>query len=201
MINKTAYIIVLLILLTACSSIDLGYFQDARNAFKRNEIIVTDTFKENLVYSFIKVSNKKNDAIFVLSNISEDGVYEWIGSNFESIKTKEGLIVNTKGLESDIKFFSTNFSLFNSTVVQTQVNLSNPDLTYTDITLELKKSMAKDSHLNAASKIITLEYRRIFPNIGMSSKDIYIYKNGRIFSSKQRINPLKEPIEIFFYFQ
>ena len=32
------------------------------------------------------------------SNIDQFGVHEWIGSNYESIKTKDGLIIETKGL-------------------------------------------------------------------------------------------------------
>ena len=49
--------------------------------------------------------------MFVLSNIDQFGVYEWIGSNYESIKTKDGLIIETKGLRSDIKFYSYDISI------------------------------------------------------------------------------------------
>ena len=128
-------------------------------------------------------------------------MYEWIGSNYESIKTKEGLIIETQGLESDIEFFSTDFSLFNKAAFKTQVNLYNPDLIFTDITFEPIKSVMKGASIDQDLKMLTLEYKRIFPNIGMSSKDIYIYEDSIIFYTKQKINPLKEPLEIFFYFQ
>ena len=93
------------IFFTSCASIDYGYFNDLKNYYSKNKILIDESFISKQDYSFIKVSNSKNDAVFILSNIDQFGVYEWIGSNYESIKTKDGLIIETKGLLSDIKFY------------------------------------------------------------------------------------------------
>ena len=84
---------------TYCASIDYSYFNDLKNYYAKNEILIDESFISKQDYSFIKVSNAKNDAVFVLSNIDQFGVYEWIGSNYESIRTKDGLLIETKGLQ------------------------------------------------------------------------------------------------------
>jgi hypothetical protein len=45
------------------------------------------------------------------------------------------------------------------------------------------------------------EYTRIVPEIGWKSKDSYIFKDGVIHRSMQKINPLLDPLKIDFYFK
>jgi hypothetical protein len=90
------YIFISLITISSCASINYSYFSDFKNALSKNEIIVDQVFIDSQDFSFIKVSNTKNDAIFVLSSISPEGIYKWVGSNFEIIKTKGGLILETR---------------------------------------------------------------------------------------------------------
>ena len=124
------------IFFNSCSSIDYSYFEDLKNYYSKNKILVDQSFIDKQDYSFIKVSNKKNDAIFILSKIDQFGVHEWIGSNYESIKTKDGLIIETKGLRSDIKFYSYDISILGKTLsFDSQIDLYNPDLIFANITL------------------------------------------------------------------
>ena len=124
------------IFFTSCASIDYSYFKDLKNYYSKNKILVDQSFIDKQDYSFIKVSNSKNDAVFILSNIDQFGVYEWIGSNYESIKTKDGLIIETKGLQSDIKFYSYDISILEKALsFHSQIDLYNPDLIFADITL------------------------------------------------------------------
>ena len=102
---------------TSCASIDYSYFNDLKNYYSKNKILIDESFISKQDYSFIKVSNSKNDAVFILSNIDQFGVHEWIGSNYESIKTKDGLIIETKGLRSDIKFYSYDISIISPSLV------------------------------------------------------------------------------------
>ena len=188
------------ILCTSCTSIDYSYLNDLKNYYSKNRILVDQSFIDELDYSFIKVSNKKNDAIFVLSSVDQFGVYEWIGSNSETIKTKDGLIVETEGLQSDIKFYSNNFlisekiSSFNS-----QIDLYNPDLIFANITL---RRNSKTTYRNSeGNEMNVFQYTRIVPEIGWKAKESYIFKDGVIFKSVQQINPMLDSLEIFFYFK
>ena len=188
------------IFFTSCASIDYSYFNDLRNVFSKNKILVDQSFIEKQDYSFIKVSNSKNDAVFILSNIDQFGVYEWIGSNYESIKTKDGLIIETKGLQSDIKFYSYDISILEkASSFSSQIDLYNPDLIYADITLRKNSSTAyKNSNGNEMN---VFQYTRIVPEIGWMAKESYTFKDGVIYRSIQQINPMLDPLEINFYFK
>ena len=188
------------ILCTSCASIDYSYFKDLKNYYSKNEILVDQSFIDKQDYSFIKVSNKKNDAIFILSNIDQFGVYEWIGSNYETIKTKDGLIVETKGLRSDIKFYSYDISILEKTSsFDSHIDLYNPDLIFTNIAL---RRDSKTSYRNSKENEITVfQYTRIVPEIGWKAKESYTFKDGVIYKSIQQINPMLDSLEINFYFK
>ena len=188
------------ILCTSCASIDYSYFKDLKSYYSKNKILVDQSFIEKQDYSFIKVSNKKNDAIFILSNIDEFGVHEWIGSNYESIKTKDGLIVETKGLRSDIKFYAYDISILDKTSsFDSQIDLYNPDLVFANITL---RRDSKTSYRNRkGNEMNVFQYTRIVPEIGWEAKESYTFKDGVIYKSIQQINPMLEPLEIKFYFK
>jgi hypothetical protein len=189
--------LIISILCTSCASIDYSYFKDFKNYYSKNKILIDQSFIDKQDYSFIKVSNKKNDAIFILSNIDQFGVYEWIGRNYESIKTKDGLIVETKGLQSDIKFHSYDISILNISIFNSQVDLYNPDLIFSNIIL--RKNSETTYRNNEGKEMTVFKYTRIVPEIGWKAKDSYIYKDGMIYQSIQQINPLLDPLEINFY--
>lgn len=185
---------------TSCSSLDYSYFGDLKNYYSKNRIVVDQPFIDEKNYSFMKVSNSKNDAIFVLSTINDLGIYEWIGSNNESIKTKDGLIIETKGMRSDIKFYSYDISILEITSsFKSQINLYNPDLIFANITIRRDSST---SYINSeGSELNVLKYTRIVPEIGWKAKESYIFKDGVIYKSVQQINPMLEPLELTFYFK
>jgi hypothetical protein len=188
------------IFFNSCSSIDYSYFADLKNYYSKNKILVDQSFIDKQDYSFIKVSNKKNDAVFVLSKIDQFGVHEWIGSNFESIKTKDGLIIETKGLRSDIKFYSYDISILEKTLsFNSQIDLYNPDLIFANITL---RRNSKTTYQNSqGNEMNVFQYTRIVPEIGWKAKESYTFKDGVIYKSIQQINPMLEPLEINFYFK
>jgi len=188
------------IFFNSCSSIDYSYFEDLKNYYSKNKILVDQSFKDKQDYSFIKVSNKKNDAIFILSNIDQFGVYEWIVSNYESIKTKAGLIIETKGLQSDIKFYSYDISILGKTLsFDSQIDLYNPDLIFADITL---RRNSQNTYKNSqGNEMNVFQYTRIVPEIGWKAKESYTFKDGVIYKSIQQINPMLDPLEINFYFK
>ena len=188
------------IFFNSCSSIDYSYFADLKNYYSKNKILVDQSFIDKQDYSFIKVSNKKNDAVFILSKIDQFGVHEWIGSNYESIKTKDGLIIETKGLRSDIKFYSYDISILEKTSsFDSQVDLYNPDLIFANITL---RRNSKTTYMNSnGNEMNVFQYTRIVPEIGWKAKESYTFKDGVIYKSIQQINPMLDPLEINFYFK
>jgi len=184
----------------SCESVDYSYFNDLKNYYSKNEILIDESFISKQDYSFIKVSNSKNDAVFVLSNIDQFGVYEWIGSNYESIKTKDGLIIETKGLRSDIKFYSYDISILEKELnFNSQIDLYNPDLIFANITLRRDSSTTYKNR--KGNEMNVFQYTRIVPEIGWKAKETYTFKDGVIHTSIQQINPMHDPLEINFYFK
>ena len=188
------------IFFTSCASMDYSYFKDLKSYYSKNKILVDQSFIERQDYSFIKVSNSKNDAVFILSNIDEFGVYEWIGSNYESIKTKDGLIIETRGLKSDIKFYSYETSILeNASSFNSQIDLYNPDLIFADIAIR-RNSFTTFKNSNG-NEMNVFQYTRTVPEIGWKAKESYTFKDGVIYESVQQINPMLDPLEINFYFK
>ena len=188
------------IFFTSCAGLDYSYFKDLKNYYSKNEILIDQSFIDKQNYSFIKVSNSKNDAVFILSNVDQSGVHEWIGSNYESIKTKDGLIIETKGLRSDIKFYSYDISILEKALnFNSQIDLYNPDLIFSDITL--RRNSLTTYMSNKGSEMSIFKYTRIVPEIGWKAEESYIFKDGVIYRSMQQINPILDPLEIDFYFK
>ena len=188
------------IFFNSCSSIDYSYFEDLKNYYSKNKILVDQSFIDKQDYSFIKVSNSKNDAVFILSNVDQFGVYEWIGSNYESIKTKDGLIIETKGLQSDIKFYSYEISILEKALsFHSQIDLYNPDLIFADIAIR-RNSFTTFKNSNG-NEMNVFQYTRTVPEIGWKAKESYTFKDGVIYESVQQINPMLDPLEISFYFK
>ena len=184
----------------SCESVDYSYFNDLKNYYSKNEILIDESFISKQDYSFLKVSNSKNDAVFVLSNIDQFGVYEWIGSNYASIKTKDGLIIETKGLRSDIKFYSYDISILEkASNFNSQVDLYNPDLIFAYITLRRNSSTTYKN--SKGNEMNVFQYTRIVPEIGWKAKESYTFKDGVIYKSVQQINPMLDPLELNFYFK
>jgi hypothetical protein len=188
------------IFFTSCAGLDYSYFNDLKNYYSKNEILVDQSFIDKQNYSFIKVSNSKNDAVFILFNVDQFGVHEWIGSNYESIKTKDGLIIETKGLLSDIKFYSYDISILEKALnFNSKIDLYNPDLIFSDITLR-RNSLTTYTN-SKGNEMNVFQYTRIVPQIGWKAKESYIFKDGVIYRSIQQINPMLDPLEINFYFK
>ena len=188
------------IFFTSCASVDYVYFNDLKNYYSKNKILIDESFISKQDYSFIKVSNSKNDAVFILSNIDQFGVYEWIGSNYESIKTKDGLIIETRGLKSDIKFYSYEISILEKALsFNSQIDLYNPDLIFADIAIR-RNSFTTFKNSNG-NEMNVFQYTRTVPEIGWKAKESYTFKDGVIYESVQQINPMLDPLEITFYFK
>lgn len=195
--------IISLLYLSSCASIDYGYFADFRGLFKRNAIEISDSYIQNSKYSFIKVSYSGNDAVFVLSDISSANVHRWVGSNYEVIKTKHGLIVETQGLEFDIKFHSIDFNFNELSNYSSYINLYNPDLFYEKVLFTALEDIdrAQDRTKDSESNIRTVQLLRQLPSIAWKSKDTFFLRDGKVIKSIQKINPQGKYLTIDFYYK
>ena len=131
-------LIFLILLVTSCASVnvDTGPFGSVKNFVLKDKITIDDEFISSMSFSFILVTFKRNQAVFVLSSISDDGTYTWVGTNNERIKTLNGMIVDIYNFDPEFSIlFSKNNNLKNNFLeigndIDLRVNLSKPELEY-----------------------------------------------------------------------
>ena len=99
-----------------------------------------DSAAKEIDYSYIRASLGRNEALLVLSE-SKEGINTWVGANGEIIRTYNGLIVETIGLDRNFKILGTNGFNFLSRekIINVNFSLDNPDLVFGNLVLELEK--------------------------------------------------------------
>lgn len=196
------FIIVLIIFITSCStnqsrvSLDLGYITIFREALLNQNPKIDPAFESNIEYSYIKIYQGRNEAIFILRS-SDNGLNTWIGPNLEKIITYQGLILKTSGLDQDFEFTpdSIEVVIFNHLKSDFLVtgSLTNPLLPSTKI----RFSYIHSSSSEKCKKLIL--YQRSFVSLNSQFKESYcINESGNIVSSTQRLSPLGDELKIDF---
>lgn len=193
------------IFLSTCSvaptvKLDLGYVTLFREGLSPNNIEVDTAFENQLVSSFIKITQGKNQAIFVLRS-SIAGVEKWIGSNSESIITFKGLIIETSGLNQ-------NFKLNHQQLDQVYLNhlgadyevaasITNPLLPSTSLDFNISKIAS-----GAGACFEEIKYQRLFKALNASFTDKFcLNKLKKVIRSVQQLSPLEKEIVIDFYYK
>ena len=88
-----------LLLISSCSTlnIDYSYFGYFQNAFFGDNYEIDQEYYEKLEFSYLKIKHKDREAVYVLSDISDD-IYTWTGSSYEILKTYKGIIIEMSGV-------------------------------------------------------------------------------------------------------
>lgn len=188
--------------MTSCSAIDLGYVRLYQEALADKSIQVDQNFIDSVDYSFMHVKQGDAEAIFILSDSSEN-VNTWIGSNYEKIVTYKGLIVMTSGLEQDFKFVRSNLKHIKENHLindfESIISLTNPDLSYWDAQFNLVN--IENNRIGFKNCSRTISYSRKLKELSRVSYDIYcLDENDTVISAQQKINPLSTKLEISFYY-
>ncbi|MDC1387761.1 YjbF family lipoprotein [Gammaproteobacteria bacterium] len=194
-----------LIFLSACSALpmvklDLGYVTLFREGLSSNNIEVDAEFKNQMVSSFIKITQGKNQAIFVLRS-SVAGVEKWIGSNSESLITFKGLIIETSGLNQNFKLHHQQLDqvYLNHLVTDYEVtaSITNPLLPSTLLDLNILK-IAYGAGICSEE----IKYVRLFKALSSNFTDVFcLDKSKKVIRSVQQLSPLEKEIVIDFYYK
>jgi hypothetical protein len=188
-----------ILLLTSCASVDFGYVDLLRASFQDNKILIDEAFLENTPYSFIKVSQGKYDATFILAQ-SEDGIETWVGADYERIYTYSGLIIRSVGLDQDIKFSPSGLKSMRANFPREDflatIKLTNPLLNAGLLQMEL---IEISTDKNCMQKVV---YDRKVLHTRVSSESTFCFDAKNIpIRTQQKINPRGEEISIEFYYQ
>jgi hypothetical protein len=207
-------LIFLILLVTSCASVnvDTGPFGSVKNFVLKDKITIDDEFISSMSFSFILVTFKRNQAVFVLSSISDDGTYTWVGTNNERIKTLNGMIVDIYNFDPEFSIlFSKNNNLKNNFLeigndIDLRVNLSKPELEYLSLNYSRIKELDNsvwpwNSRKKQQDYNSFIQFQKFNKDIGWNAIDSYYILNDMVIETSQSINPLYPPIHIEFFYK
>ena len=197
---KKVLVLSFAVMISSCTSIDLGYIDLVRDRVKKNTINDQDALSSTK-YSFIRATKDGNQAIFILSNYDK-GLETWVGAGQETIVTYKGFILSTTKLEKNIKYHNLIKPLtsITSEKFSSFLSLKDPRADYLIAEFQMLSDPARSNfdqkcngELNAYSRSInTLRLKDI----------IYICKSlERTKFSLQKPHPHDEEIFIEFYYR
>ena len=185
-----------LLLISSCSTlnIDYSYFGYFQNAFFGDNYEIDQEYYEKLEFSYLKIKHKDREAVYVLSDISDD-IYTWTGSSYEILKTYKGIIIEMSGVY--------NFSAFTQDVKNFEIDknnsvlrysFENPELIMHSFYFETVENLTKES-------CILKKYIRESEVIGfLSEEEVCINGDLPIYSS-QKLNNLIDGFELEFFYK
>jgi len=194
-------IIILFLCLSSCSIINTGYFGIFYENFKSDDLGSLEDLKAAIPYSFIKVSQGKRKATFVLSHIDKNDIEYWIGASQEQLVIVNGAIIKTLGLESDFQVYKKDWNKISKRHLKdnysSSISFKNPDLRVAELTNSFTDGTATKG---CAKSVLNLKEIR---SIGFKKEDTYcLDTSGIVISTKQHVFPLsKDPLEIEFHYQ
>lgn len=188
------YLFIFILCSCAQVEVDYTYFTVFKNTFFPEELNLDGEFYDNADYSSLKIKHQDKEAIYVLSNVSND-VHTWIGKDFEIIKTYRGLIIEMSGIYNlnahlaDVRLFSPESP---NTIIR--YTFSEPDLVMHDFNLQfISKKALKDCDLYT--------FNRTSHSIGYKVVDTICFKNNMPYRSLQKLNNLIEEFDLEFNYK
>jgi hypothetical protein len=209
-------LIFLILLFSSCSSltIDTGPFGPVKNFIIKEKINIDDEFISSMRFSFILVTFERNQAIFVLSNISNDGIYTWIGANNERIKTLNGMIIEIYNFDPEFSInfikdinLTKNFPQIGNDFFKLRVSLSKPDLEFLLLNYSriIESNSIKLPWVNSSKKkkdySLLVQFKKFNKDIGWNAVDSYYILNDQVIQTTQSINPLYPPLKLQFFYK
>ena len=195
----------LILLLQSCAVVD---YKDvpalARSIlFGAPDQEVTDSFYENMPYSFAKIRIGRSRIGFMVLLSIENDIYEWIGSYDERILTKHGKIISTSGLDYNINFINSGDSNVNcdNCSATYQIQLDNPEAL---LIQKVTNSFVKNEEISLMNQKSVASYVEKFETIKLRWKGENFYwfnNNGQPIKSVQEIHPTLGKIEITFFYK
>lgn len=195
------FIFIFVISISSCASIDYSYFGSLASLIPQ-KYEVTKTDFNNIEYSFIHIRSKNNNAIYVLSEITNNNEFIWIGPEYEKIKTIDGLITYFE--TDDYKYELLSSNTINPNYDSKWVtNFYSPDALFLPTTLFFYKD-TESTFIQLGNHYETTkrEFRKTIPAIKFVTTDYVEFNDkGLAIYTEQRLSPLRRPLFIEFYYK
>ena len=145
-------------------------------------------------FSFMTLKIGRNAKVKLILNSVEQGVYEWVSSDLNTIYTYNGLIVKSSGLPHNIAL--RNYQTF-SPNTSTQ-----PLLVGVIANFNLIGSSGLIEGNNIYKNLDAFTFSREVRSIGWKSNDVYwVNDNNLVVYALQEVHPYMPPIEIEYFYK
>jgi hypothetical protein len=202
-ISMTKRLIFILLILQGCATAFDDIFLIAKNqvlGYPNQEI--TEEFFAQAEFSFMTLKVGRNPKVKLTLNSINDGLYEWVSEDLNSIFTYNGLIVRSSGLPNNI--YLRNFESFMpsaTTHVSSILEFDRPLLAGV-----VAKFTLIDSHRvkgNAIYQNLTsFQFNRMVDSIGWKSEDTYwVNDDNLVVYSLQEVHPHMKAIELEYFYK
>lgn len=167
-----------------------------------NQEVSQKAFEES-EYSFMTLKIGRNAKVKLILNSINNGLYEWVSADLNSIYTYNGLIVKSAGLSSNISLrnyrnFSPNSTIHLSSILE----FDKPLLAGVIFNLDLLSSKNVSESNNIYGDLDVYTYRREVPSIGWSSKDTYwVNSQNFVVFARQEVHPHMPPLELEYFYK
>ena len=167
-----------------------------------NQEVSQKAFEES-EYSFMTLKIGRNAKVKLILNSVNNGLYEWVSADLNSIYTFNGLIVKSAGLSSNISLrnyrnFSPNSIIHLSSILE----FDKPLLAGVIFNLDLLSSKNVSESNNIYGDLDVYTYRREVPSIGWSSKDTYwVNSQNFVVFARQEVHPHMPPLELEYFYK
>ena len=207
MIILTRYLVLIgLFVFVSCANTNNTIYREVFTSIKNivtggNDQIIDSTFFESQRFSFIKVRVGRSDSIIMILLDYKDDVFHWYSADGISIYTKQGKIIETSGLENDIRIVdSADYFVCSNHNDVYLVDFYYPKLK--DLKIKTQSSFINDVeyvYMNT-SKQVKICNENIKSNLIRYSRDNKFYYDGKtVLKAEQYIHPHFPKITIEFF--
>ena len=172
--------------------------------FNEKEIKSYENLYKESPYSFLVLTLEGVDTIFIAASI-ENGYFLWVGPNREFIKTLNGKVVASYGLERNIKTIRSNSIKFEDGFnFNSLVELDNKELINIDALINKESSVSCNFvHPNLEKQKCNVFLEQLNSSkIKWQKKNYYFLNTSfEVIKTEQNIHPMSEPIKITFYYK
>lgn len=204
--TKAINILVFTLLLESCSSLGItrsaSYLEGYIRGF--DEDLISQDYYQSNEYSFANVKIGKGPAAVIVLAFAKNGLFEWRGGDGVVIFTRNGQIVKTVGLPSDVSFQAISISDNSDELTYTTSTFSNPSLLRANTlnqSIALNETFTIDrvdgTHLTNVFKL-----KRTIPSIQWTGTSrYYVDFKDRVIYSEEEIHPFLPTIRIDYFYK
>jgi hypothetical protein len=193
-----------LLILQGCASAFDDIFLVVKNqTFGHPNQEITNAAYNQSEFSFMTLKIGRNAKVKLILNSVEQGVYEWISSDLNTIYTYNGLIVKSSGLPHNIALRNyQTFSPNTSTQFSSSLEFDEPLLVGVIANFNLIGSSGLIEGNNIYKNLDAFTFTREVRSIGWKSNDVYwVNDDNLVVYALQEVHPYMPAIEIEYFYK